>query len=180
MLLLLLLLLLLLQARRQNYVTPTSFLELLSQFSASLGIKQTEVMAARNRYVVGLEKLEFATQQVHRLQKELEALQPVLAQSQKDTADLMDVIQKARSWWGGVGWGERRAQEQPREHPPHQRTRRTHAPTHALAPNKLLPAVGFCGAVCCVPRLEQRAPCNVFCAPRGALCVWALSCVCVL
>ena len=32
--------------------------------------------------------------QVHRLQKELEALQPVLATSQKDTADLMDVIQK--------------------------------------------------------------------------------------
>ena len=57
-----------------------SFLELLSQFSASLGVKQAEIMAARNRYVVGLEKLEFATQQVHRLQKELEALQPVLAQ----------------------------------------------------------------------------------------------------
>ncbi len=32
--------------------------------------------------------------QVHRLQKELEALQPVLAKSQKDTADLMEVIQK--------------------------------------------------------------------------------------
>ena len=51
-------------ARRQNYVTPTSFLELLSQFSSSLGIKQTEVKSARQRYVVGLEKLEFATQQV--------------------------------------------------------------------------------------------------------------------
>ncbi len=33
------------KARRQNYVTPTSFLELLSQFSSSLGIKQTEVGA---------------------------------------------------------------------------------------------------------------------------------------
>ena len=32
--------------------------------------------------------------QVHRLQKELEALQPVLAKSQRDTADLMEVIQK--------------------------------------------------------------------------------------
>ncbi len=81
-------------ARRHNYVTPTSFLELLTQFSSSLGTKQLELRTARSRYVTGLQKLDFATQQVHIMQKQLEALQPVLAKSQKETAELMEVIQK--------------------------------------------------------------------------------------
>ena len=48
---------------------------------------------AKKRYDVGLEKLEFATVQVNTMQKELEDLQPVLAQSQEATAKLMQVIQ---------------------------------------------------------------------------------------
>lgn len=48
---------------------------------------------AKKRYDTGLEKLEFATQQVNTMQKELEDLQPVLAESQEATGKLMEVIQ---------------------------------------------------------------------------------------
>lgn len=50
--------------RRHNYVTPTSYLELILTFKKLLGIKRDEVNIARNRYLVGLEKLEFAASQV--------------------------------------------------------------------------------------------------------------------
>ena len=82
------------QLRRMTYVTPTSYLELLQQFKNTLGQKQREVMRAKRRYEVGLEKLEFATQQVNIMQKELKDLQPVLRVSQKETAELMVVIQQ--------------------------------------------------------------------------------------
>lgn len=50
--------------RRHNYVTPTSYLELILTFKTLLNIKRNEVAMAKERYVVGLEKLEFATSQV--------------------------------------------------------------------------------------------------------------------
>lgn len=52
------------QLRRHNYVTPTSYLELILTFKTLLNIKRNEVDTARNRYIVGLQKLEFATSQV--------------------------------------------------------------------------------------------------------------------
>jgi dynein heavy chain len=81
------------QARRYNYVTPTSYLELLSAFRKALELKRSEVSAARNRYVIGLEKLEFATLQVNQMSVELEALQPSLRVSQAETGELMKVIE---------------------------------------------------------------------------------------
>ena len=49
---------------RYNYVTPTSYLELIGSFKNLLGSKQDETMKAKRRYVVGLEKLAFASSQV--------------------------------------------------------------------------------------------------------------------
>lgn len=50
--------------RRHNYVTPTSYLELILTFKTLLNAKRNEVDTARNRYIVGLEKLDFAASQV--------------------------------------------------------------------------------------------------------------------
>lgn len=50
--------------RRHNYVTPTSYLEHILTFKTLLGIKREEVNAARSRYTVGLQKLDFAASQV--------------------------------------------------------------------------------------------------------------------
>lgn len=60
---------------------------------AIVGLCRDAVSKAKKRYDVGLEKLEFATQQVNTMQKELEDLQPVLEQSQEATRQLMEVIQ---------------------------------------------------------------------------------------
>lgn len=50
--------------RRHNYVTPTSYLELILTFKTLLNAKRHEVDMMRNRYLVGLQKLDFAASQV--------------------------------------------------------------------------------------------------------------------
>ena len=45
------------ELRRYNYVTPTSYLELISTFRALLDVKRAEVSQAKRRYDVGLQKL---------------------------------------------------------------------------------------------------------------------------
>lgn len=49
---------------RHNYVTPTSYLELISSFKGVLAKKRGEILKLKRRYEVGLEKLEFAASQV--------------------------------------------------------------------------------------------------------------------
>ena len=49
---------------RYNYVTPTSYLELIFSIKALLGLKRGEVLKLKKRYEVGLEKLAFAASQV--------------------------------------------------------------------------------------------------------------------
>ena len=51
--------------RRKNYVTPTSYLELIMTFKNLLEIKKDEVRTLQNRYLNGLEKLSFAASQVY-------------------------------------------------------------------------------------------------------------------
>ncbi|KAF6041077.1 DNAH12 [Bugula neritina] len=79
---------------RHNYVTPTSYLELIGSFKGLLGTKQDETMKAKRRYEVGLEKLAFASSQVSAMQKELEDLQPQLVKSSEETDKMMIVIEK--------------------------------------------------------------------------------------
>lgn len=50
--------------RRHNYVTPTSYLELILTFKTLLQSKRQEVDTMRNRYLTGLQKLNFAASQV--------------------------------------------------------------------------------------------------------------------
>ncbi|KAK3717325.1 hypothetical protein QZH41_011557, partial [Actinostola sp. cb2023] len=80
--------------RRRNYVTPTSYLELIMTFKALLHVKREEIVALKNRYLTGLEKLEFAASQVSIMQKELSDLQPQLVQTSADTEKLMIKIEQ--------------------------------------------------------------------------------------
>ena len=52
---------------RHNYVTPTSYLELISSFKSVLSNKRGDVLKMKKRYEVGLEKLKFAASQVYTL-----------------------------------------------------------------------------------------------------------------
>uniref|UniRef100_H2ZME7 Dynein axonemal heavy chain 3 n=1 Tax=Ciona savignyi TaxID=51511 RepID=H2ZME7_CIOSA len=79
--------------RRRNYVTPTSYLELILTFKSLLGVKRDEVKTLQDRYLNGLEKLLFASSQVTIMQAELTALQPELIQTSKETDQILVKIE---------------------------------------------------------------------------------------
>ncbi|TNN39931.1 Dynein heavy chain 12, axonemal [Liparis tanakae] len=74
---------------RHNYVTPTSYLELMAAFRLLLTQKRETVMRAKKRYTNGLDKLAFAESQVGTLKKELIDLQPKLQQAKIDNNAIM-------------------------------------------------------------------------------------------
>uniref|UniRef100_A0A0D9RH02 Dynein axonemal heavy chain 7 n=1 Tax=Chlorocebus sabaeus TaxID=60711 RepID=A0A0D9RH02_CHLSB len=82
------------ELQRYNYVTPTSYLELISTFKLLLEKKRSEVMKMKKRYEVGLEKLNSASSQVATMQMELEALQPQLKVASKEVDEMMIMIEK--------------------------------------------------------------------------------------
>lgn len=63
-------------------------------FKTLLGVKQSEILGLKNRYVTGLQKLEFAASQVSVMQEELQALQPELIQTSAETEKLMVKIEQ--------------------------------------------------------------------------------------
>uniref|UniRef100_A0A672V280 Dynein axonemal heavy chain 7 n=1 Tax=Strigops habroptila TaxID=2489341 RepID=A0A672V280_STRHB len=82
------------ELQRHNYVTPTSYLELIYTFKSLLEKKRTKVMKLKRRYEVGLEQLNSAASQVASMQAELEALQPQLRVASKQVDEMMVVIEK--------------------------------------------------------------------------------------
>nr|CAD7573553.1 unnamed protein product [Timema californicum] len=80
--------------RRRNYVTPTSYLELILMFKSLYEKKVEQITAQKNRYIVGLEKLDFASGQVRNLQEQLYDLQPQLIDTSEKTEKLMIKIEQ--------------------------------------------------------------------------------------
>ena len=78
---------------RKTYVTPTSYLQSISGFKDLISTKQMEIMAAKRRYVNGLEKLAFAESQVAIMRKDLEDLQPQLKTAAEETIKMMETIE---------------------------------------------------------------------------------------
>ncbi|XP_030314514.1 dynein heavy chain 12, axonemal [Calypte anna] len=78
---------------RHNYVTPTSYLELIAAFRKLLTQKRDAVMKAKKKYVNGLDKLAFAESQVGEMKQELVQLQPKLEQAKLDNASMMKTIE---------------------------------------------------------------------------------------
>ncbi|XP_073425921.1 dynein axonemal heavy chain 12 [Dendrobates tinctorius] len=79
---------------RHNYVTPTSYLELIAAFRQLLSQKRDTVMKAKKRYTNGLDKLAFAESQVGEMKKELVDLQPKLEEAKIENANMMKIIEK--------------------------------------------------------------------------------------
>uniref|UniRef100_A0A803V3Y9 Dynein axonemal heavy chain 12 n=1 Tax=Ficedula albicollis TaxID=59894 RepID=A0A803V3Y9_FICAL len=78
---------------RYNYVTPTSYLELIAAFQRLLTEKRDSVMKAKKKYVNGLDKLAFAESQVGRMKVELIELQPKLEEAKVENASMMQIIE---------------------------------------------------------------------------------------
>jgi len=87
-----------LQATGRNvYVTPTSFLELLTSFVSILADKRNQVGMLQHRYSVGLGKIGDAEEQVAGLQQMLVEKKPVLEKTQKEVSEMMVVITKDKA-----------------------------------------------------------------------------------
>lgn len=73
------------ELKRHYYVTPTSYLELITTFKNLLKEKREEVMTLKNRYEHGYKSLISTEENVSKMQRELEELQPKLIETSKET-----------------------------------------------------------------------------------------------
>lgn len=77
---------------RHNYVTPTSYLELLGIFSKIYSLKKQELSTARTRTKNGLDKLIYTEEVVSKLQEELEVMKPQLEEAVEESKVTMEEI----------------------------------------------------------------------------------------
>ncbi|KAJ3359844.1 Dynein heavy chain 7, axonemal [Allomyces javanicus] len=77
---------------RFNYVTPTSYLELLHAYKTLLTLKRDQVTTVRSRYLAGLDKLRQAAEAVAHMQTELADLQPQLIKTSEETTLMLEKI----------------------------------------------------------------------------------------
>jgi dynein heavy chain len=80
------------ELRRYNYVTPTSYLELLMCFIKLLTEKRADLEGLKGRLAAGLDKLLTTAGEVEVMQLELVALQPILATTAKEADNMMETI----------------------------------------------------------------------------------------
>ena len=78
--------------KRQNYVTPTSFLELVKGYRELLNAKRDELLQQAFKLSNGVDKLVAAKEQVEELSEELAVKQVVVDKAQKDCEELLVVI----------------------------------------------------------------------------------------
>ncbi|XP_059153506.1 dynein axonemal heavy chain 1-like [Physella acuta] len=79
---------------RHNYVTPTSYLELLGLFSQLVSRKKGELTLASTRLKTGLDKILVTTTEVAKLQEELAVMSPELEKAVNNAVVTMEQIAK--------------------------------------------------------------------------------------
>ncbi|KAG1666392.1 hypothetical protein FOA52_006501 [Chlamydomonas sp. UWO 241] len=84
------------ELRRRYYVTPKSYLDLLSLYTSLLRDKREELTQARERLLNGLKKLQDTNVVVDSMQAELNHLQPILAAKSIDTEALLVKVESER------------------------------------------------------------------------------------
>ncbi|XP_036367019.1 dynein heavy chain 1, axonemal-like isoform X1 [Octopus sinensis] len=77
---------------RHNYVTPTSYLELLGTFSKLIKLKKDEISTAWKRLKTGLDKLLATANDVAILQEDLARMRPLLDEAVKESVSTMEQI----------------------------------------------------------------------------------------
>ncbi|KAL6257142.1 hypothetical protein P5V15_012074 [Pogonomyrmex californicus] len=84
----------LVRLNRYNYVTPTSYLEMIKTFQSLLDKKRGEVLRAKARYEGGLGQLDTAQHQVTEMQNILKELQPKLIAATQDIQRILADVEK--------------------------------------------------------------------------------------
>ncbi|VVC27190.1 Hypothetical protein CINCED_3A023641 [Cinara cedri] len=82
------------QLKRKTYITPTSYLEMISTFKDVLSKKREEILTAKRRYEVGLEKLQNAADDIAIMQTELTYLEPEIKSAAVKVKIIMEKIEK--------------------------------------------------------------------------------------
>jgi len=82
------------EQKRRFYVTPKSFLELISLYLGALDEKRAEMDVGISRLSTGTQKLSETNALVQGMQEELAALQPELEQKTKETNVLIEQVTK--------------------------------------------------------------------------------------
>ena len=77
------------ELRRRNYVTPTSYLELLKLYIDMMKVQQNILPLKIRKYTVGLQTLKETNEEVGKLQAKIIEFQPILEQSTRENAALM-------------------------------------------------------------------------------------------
>ncbi|CAK9809640.1 Dynein axonemal heavy chain 1 [Anthophora quadrimaculata] len=80
------------ELNRHNYVTPTSYLELLSSYGHLLNKKKMELQSASNRLSTGLDKLASAEVEVKNMQQLLADMKPKLIKAAEAAAKMIERI----------------------------------------------------------------------------------------
>lgn len=83
----------LLHLKRPYYVTPTSYLELIKTYKALLAEKRKSILAEKNRFEIGYEKLILTESSVETMRKSLTLLQPQLLEAQKETDKKVVIVE---------------------------------------------------------------------------------------
>ncbi|XP_076299082.1 dynein heavy chain 3, axonemal isoform X2 [Lasioglossum baleicum] len=79
---------------RRYYTTPTSFLQLIKLLGKLYDQKTQSIVLQQNRYVTGLEKLDFAAGEIAVMKEELQELQPKLMKQSELSNKLMITIEQ--------------------------------------------------------------------------------------
>lgn len=79
---------------RHNYVTPTSYLELINTFKDLLDRKRKEMLQGKRRYEAGLGRLDSTRKEVSKMQQILVALRPKLLVAAKDVEGMFLDVQR--------------------------------------------------------------------------------------
>ncbi|CAG9329916.1 unnamed protein product [Blepharisma stoltei] len=82
------------ETMRRNHATPANFLHLLMNIKGLYEYKKKTTMALREKYTIGVQKLDDTQEIVEQLKKELIELKPVLIESARETDEIMKNIQR--------------------------------------------------------------------------------------
>jgi len=78
---------------RRVYITPKSYLDLMSLFTKLLYEKREELLENRSRYQRGVERLKKTNEDVANMQIELTDLQPILEKKKTEADELSKIVE---------------------------------------------------------------------------------------
>lgn len=90
------------QLKRNYYVTPTSYLELINTFKILLAQRRAAITLLKDRYANGYDCLIKTEGSVNVMQAELEAKKPLLEQKSKEVAEQTVIVEKEAAIAEGV------------------------------------------------------------------------------